>query len=333
MPLPLPDLDTRRFDDLVGEMRAMIPLLAPEWTNHNLSDPGITLLELLAWVSEANLYRANRIPARTLANFISLLLGESSIQSEDFRQAMSGVTTQDIERAARQVSGEVDEVHVRYAERENRVSVLIVLRAGAMQAADIVRAAQMRLQGLWVSGPRPVAESLDGARQRALRFFNDPYRAITTADFEREAMLASADVGRVSIASGAVPDAALLRTVKARLDDRKLVGTRIVVRPPRYTDITLKVSLVTRPNTVKREVVDTVTGAISGFFNPLGGGRDRRGWQFGRPVSAYELYYLIESLAGVDHVEGLEINEDLQAREVPIDDLPSLRSLTITPVN
>lgn len=105
------------------------------------------------------------------------------------------------------------------------------------------------------------------------------------------------------------------------------------MRPPRYTDITLKVSLVTRPNTVKREVVDTVTGAISGFFNPLGGGRDRRGWQFGRPVSAYELYYLIESLAGVDHVEGLEINEDLQAREVPIDDLPSLRSLTITPVN
>ncbi len=348
MPLPLPDLDTRRFDDLVGEMRAMIPLLAPKWTNHNLSDPGITLLELLAWVSEANLYRANRIPARTIANFISLLLGESSIQSDDFRQAMSGVTTQDIERAAGQVSAEIDEVHVRYAEHENRVSVLIVLRAGAMQAADILLAAGMRLQGLWVSGPQLVAESLDGARQRALRFFNDPYRAITTADFEREAMLASAAVGRVSIASfpeagtitvavvpaaSAIPDAALLRTVKQRLDDRKLVGTRIVVRPPRYTDITLKVLLVTRPNTLKSEVIDTVTAAITGFFNPLVGGRDRSGWPFGRPVSAYELYYLIESLAGVDHVEGLEINADPQAREVPIEDLPSLLSLTITPVN
>ncbi len=348
MPLPLPDLDTRRFDDLVSEMRAMIPLLAPEWTNHNLSDPGITLLELLAWVSGENLYRANRIPARTIANFISLLLGESSIQSADFRQAMSGVTTQDIERAARQVSAEIDEVHVRYAEQENRVSVLIVLRAGAMQAADILLAAGMRLQGLWVPGPQLVAESLDGARQRALRFFNDPYRAITSADFEREAMLASAAVGRVSIvsfpkagtitvavvpAAGAVPDATLLRTVKERLDDRKLVGTRIVVRPPQYTDITLKVSLVTRPNTVKSEVIDTVTAAITGFFNPLVGGRDRGGWPFGRPVSAYELYYLIESLAGVDHVEGLEINDNPQVREVPIEDLPSLRSLTINPVN
>jgi len=49
MPLTLPVLDDRSFDDLVAEARALIPALAPEWTNHNPSDPGITLIELFAW--------------------------------------------------------------------------------------------------------------------------------------------------------------------------------------------------------------------------------------------------------------------------------------------
>jgi phage-related baseplate assembly protein len=325
-------------------MRAMIPLVAPDWTNHNISDPGITLIELLAWVTEANLYRTNRIPARTVANFISLVLGESSVQSDAFRQAMSGVTTADIEREARQVSAEIDQVFVRYAERENHVSVLIVVRPGATQAADIIVASQQRLRGLWVSGPQLIAESLDSAKQRALRFFDDPYRAITTTDFEREAMLASTAVGRVSVvsypevgaitvavvpSSGATPDPQLLVTVKQRLDDRKLVGTRVVVQPPRYTDINLSVRLVVRPNTVEEEVKAATTAAVTSFFDPLAGGQDLSGWPFGRPVSAYELYHLIESVPGVDHVEGLELNDDPNTLEVPIEDLPTLRSLTI----
>jgi hypothetical protein len=347
MPLPLPDLDNRRFDDLVGEMRAMIPLVAPEWTNHNVSDPGITLVELLAWAVEVNLYRANRIPARTVANFISLLLGESSVQSDAFRVAMSGVTTAQIENEARQVSAEIDQVYVRYAERENRVSVFIVVRAGATPAADIILAAQQRLRGLWLSGPQLIVESLDSAKQRALRSFNDPYRAITIEDFEREAMLASAAVGRVYVASdplngmvavsvvpasGVTPDAQLLAAVKQRLDDRKLVGTCLVVRPPLHTDIDLKVVLASRPNTVEGAVVAAATAAVTSFFDPLSGGRDRSGWPFGKPVSVYELYHLIESVPGVDHVEAIEINGDPDAREMQIEDLPTLASLTINAV-
>jgi predicted phage baseplate assembly protein len=51
-----PDLFDRRYDDLVELGRAQLPALAPEWTDHNAHDPGITLLELLAWVTEAQLY-------------------------------------------------------------------------------------------------------------------------------------------------------------------------------------------------------------------------------------------------------------------------------------
>ena len=67
MPLPKPTLDNRRYDQLVGEGRALIPRLAPAWTDQNASDPGITLIELGAWLSEQNIYRFDRVSRRSAA--------------------------------------------------------------------------------------------------------------------------------------------------------------------------------------------------------------------------------------------------------------------------
>ena len=73
MPLPLPNLDDRRWADLVDEGRALIPRYAPKWTDHNIHDPGITLMELFAWLTEMTVYRLNRIPERHLRKFLSLI--------------------------------------------------------------------------------------------------------------------------------------------------------------------------------------------------------------------------------------------------------------------
>ena len=73
MPLPNPILDTRRFDQLVNEGRALIPRLAPQWTDHNASDPGITLLELGAWLAEQNIYRFDRTSEEALRDFVRLV--------------------------------------------------------------------------------------------------------------------------------------------------------------------------------------------------------------------------------------------------------------------
>lgn len=72
MPLPLPDLDTRRWADLVEEGRALLPRYAPTWTDHNVHDPGITLLELFAWLVEQDIYQVNRIPERHRRKFLAL---------------------------------------------------------------------------------------------------------------------------------------------------------------------------------------------------------------------------------------------------------------------
>lgn len=73
MSLPAPNLDSRRFDDLLAEARARIPRYTPEWTNLNDSDPGMTLVKLHAWMTETILYELNRVPELNYVKFLDLL--------------------------------------------------------------------------------------------------------------------------------------------------------------------------------------------------------------------------------------------------------------------
>ncbi|HEX8845928.1 MAG TPA: hypothetical protein VF791_14845 [Pyrinomonadaceae bacterium] len=75
MPITLPNLDDRRFEDLVDEALARIPAHAPEWTNYNESDPGITLVELFAYLTELLIYRQNRISDANVCSFLKLMDG------------------------------------------------------------------------------------------------------------------------------------------------------------------------------------------------------------------------------------------------------------------
>src|SRR5262252_9416421 len=73
MPISLPNLDDRRYQQLVDESLARIPVHTPEWTNFNQNDPGITLIQLFAFLTESLLYRANQIPERNRRKFLQLL--------------------------------------------------------------------------------------------------------------------------------------------------------------------------------------------------------------------------------------------------------------------
>ena len=72
MPLDIPNLDDRRWADLVEEARALIPRVAPRWTDHNAHDPGITFIELFAWLAEMQLYQLNRVGERHREAFARL---------------------------------------------------------------------------------------------------------------------------------------------------------------------------------------------------------------------------------------------------------------------
>ena len=73
MPLELTDLDDRRYQDLRDEALARAPFHNPEWTNLNESDPGVTLIEVFAFLTEILLYRFNQVPDRNRRKFLQLL--------------------------------------------------------------------------------------------------------------------------------------------------------------------------------------------------------------------------------------------------------------------
>src|SRR4051812_47803983 len=104
MRLPEIALDDRRFQDLVSEARLRIHRSCPEWTEHNVSDPGVTLIELFAWMTEMTIYRLNQVPDKLHMKLLELLgirLAGPSAARTDLRFRLAGTPEEPIELIAR----------------------------------------------------------------------------------------------------------------------------------------------------------------------------------------------------------------------------------------
>lgn len=73
MGLEAPDLDDREYAEILADARKRIPIYSGEWTDHNVSDPGITLLELLSWLAETYGYQLNRVTDAHRRKYLKLL--------------------------------------------------------------------------------------------------------------------------------------------------------------------------------------------------------------------------------------------------------------------
>ena len=73
MALPSPNLDDRRFQQFVDDAKRYIQQRAPEWTDHNVSDPGVTLVETVAHMADQLVYRLNRVPEKNHLAFLDLI--------------------------------------------------------------------------------------------------------------------------------------------------------------------------------------------------------------------------------------------------------------------
>ncbi|KRC81831.1 putative baseplate assembly protein [Sphingomonas sp. Root241] len=73
MPLEAPDLDDRRYGEIVEEALQLIPRFAPEWTDRNDSDPGVAIVKLFAWMTELTLFRLNQVPERAYVKFLQMV--------------------------------------------------------------------------------------------------------------------------------------------------------------------------------------------------------------------------------------------------------------------
>lgn len=73
MPIQPPNLDDRNFDQLLQEAIERIKRSSPGWTDFTPGNPGMTLLEVFAYLTETMIYRLNRLPEKAYIEFLRLI--------------------------------------------------------------------------------------------------------------------------------------------------------------------------------------------------------------------------------------------------------------------
>jgi hypothetical protein len=191
-----------------------------------------------------------------------------------------------------------------------------------------------------VSNPIPAGggadiETIEEVKQRAPHMFRGRFRAVTAEDFEWIAREASTSVARArclpcqdregevtvvivpKVADDGeaidvvkpLPSTELMRRVKSELDQRKLVSTIVHVVRPRYRNLSVRIVILRTTAGSSEAVKAEITRRIRDFLHPLRGGKNRRGWPFGRPVSKIDLYHVCEEVGGVDFVDRVTLRD------------------------
>jgi predicted phage baseplate assembly protein len=197
-------------------------------------------------------------------------------------------------------------------------------------------------------------ETVEEAKARAPYTIKSRDRAVTAEDYEMLALRASTTLARArcvpdrsnrghvtlvlmpkgelrgeEIKRRLLPSNEVLRYVKRYLDDRKLVGTVLNVIKPRYKDMSLRVVLIRRTVGTSDRLRRDIEAKLRKYLHALVGGRDGKGWEFGRPILKAELVHLIEEVPGVEGVDSLNIwdeqrNVGVEHLRVDDDELPFL---------
>jgi hypothetical protein len=138
MPVTLPNLDDRRYADLVEEARGLVVANAPALTDHNPSDPVITLTELFAYFTEALLYRVNTVTDANRGKFLRLLNGPDRPVPTDSAALDAEVQriVLDLRRADRAVTIEDFELLATIADDKRRVARAVCLPERNLETTD-----------------------------------------------------------------------------------------------------------------------------------------------------------------------------------------------------
>src|SRR6185295_12940928 len=278
MPITLPNLDDRRYADLVDEARALIPTYAPVWTNHNPSDAGITLIEMFAYVTEMLIYRLNRVTDTNIFAFLKLIDGW------DRSLGPGGVVVKTKEGNVTRTSPSLtDDVR----------GVVLELRTldRAVTTADFEELLLRDFPG------------------RVLRV-----RCVSDRNIESEDPMSVGvfKPGHISVIvvpgpddkeTDSTPKAALINEVLLYMEPRRLLTTRVHVAGPRYVSVGVQLTLHLKPDSEVDTVGPRAIEALRKFLDPIEGGSDKKVWPFGRNVYLSEIYELLDKLNGVDHVQ------------------------------
>jgi hypothetical protein len=285
MPIPLPNLDDRTHAELTAEAQALIPSLHPAWTNHNPSDPGIVLVELLAWLTEMLLFQVNEIPAANTEKFLKLLNGPAWVRPK----------ATSLDAAVRQT---VLDLRERYRAVTPDDYEWLALHAWPRSEAAAKLGNGGKVQRVRCIPRRDLRSATDPAERRA------PAPAHVSLVVVPEPQPEPApDAG----GAGPQPTEELCAALWTFLDDRRTLATRHHVVGPDYLPVEVAANLALREDAPPRDTLDAARQALRAFFDPLTGGPERTGWPFGRAVYASEVSTVLEQVSLVDYVEDVQL--------------------------
>jgi hypothetical protein len=274
LPLQLPNLDDLRWKDLVTEGRSLIPASTEEWTNHNPSDPGITLIELFAYVSGTLMYQVNRITDGDVANFLGLINGPAWKRD-------NGLST----------TAAVDPDEVRD-----------ILRTAAriQEQRKVVRTLWVPIRAVTEKDFETLTCAVEGVgRATCLSNLN-----LENDDPSQRWLRAPGHVSVVVLPLNPdIPAQELLAEVRQTLEPARLLTTRVHVVAPRFVRVGVRIGIVPTPHAGADDVLrDSIARKLKFFLDARSGGFDGKGWPLGRDLYVSELYRAIAEVAGVDSI-------------------------------
>jgi Baseplate J-like protein len=231
MPIPLPNLDDRTFDDLTAEARSLIPVLHPAWTDHNPGDPGIVLVELLAWLTEMLIFQVNQIPEANVRRFLALL---GTPPSDDPLEAAVAATMRDLGERYRAVTPDDFEYLIRQtwpqtpeATGHPEVQRVRCVPGRDLTAADPGEPAPAHVSVIVVPEPGSPADTRPA------------------------------------------PSAELTAALREFLDPRRMLTTQVHVLGPAYVDVGISANLALREDAPPADALDEALDRLAAFLNPL----------------------------------------------------------------
>ena len=265
MPIKLPDLDDREFADLVAEAKTMIPQLAPAWTDHNTSDPGITLIELFAFICEMLMYRTNRVTDANKRVFLELLMGEKWLLDEmpDSAQTLNQQIAAAMKRLRLEERAISNEDFEKYALKVDKV---------ARAYCRPLRNYQAETNKLYESTPAHISLVI----------------VANENPFDPELIKAK-----------------LAQQIENELENRKLLTTWLHVVPAIYLELGVNFTLIIFNDYKEEDIEERALKSLDIFLHPITGGMDGKGWKLGQSVYLADIYALLDQLPGVDYIEPL----------------------------
>ena len=272
MPIPLPNLDDQSYADLTAQAQALLPTLNPAWTNYNPSDPGVTLVELLAWLTEMLLFQVNQVPPASTETFLRLLNGPTWSRQKD-----------------ESLDGAVRDTLLRLRERYR-----------AVNAADF----EWLALNAWPL--TDAAKALPGGGQLA-RVHCLPRRNLDAADPSVRGADAPAHVSLVVMPTPQADDGGLTAALWKFFDPRRTLTTRHHVVGPGYLQVNISADMALRDDAPPADALSAARQALTAYFDPLTGGADGHGWPFGRAVYTSETSAVLERVPLVSYVENVQV--------------------------